>query len=55
MHETIKQHMVSEAALAGVPLDCEVFGQFSDLLPANLLQVGGELAAGRQWQGKVPD
>ena len=54
-HDTIKQHVVSEAPLAGVPLDCKVFGQFSDLLPANLLQDRGELAAGRQRQGKVPD
>ena len=49
-HDTIKQHLVSEAALAGVPLDCEVFGQFSDL-PAHLMEEGGELVAGRQRQG----
>ena len=50
-----KQHVVSEAALSGVPLDCEVFGKFSDLLPAALVEEGGELQWGQQRQGKVPD
>ena len=54
-HDAVKQHITSEAALAGVPLDCEVFGKFSDLLPAVLLEEGSELEWGRQRQGKVPD
>ena len=54
-HDTVKQHITSEAALVGVPLDCEVFGKFSDLLPAALLEKGSELEWGRQRQGKVPD
>ena len=45
----------TEAALSGVPLDCEVYGLFSDLLPATLEEEGGELQWGRQRQGKVPD
>ena len=54
-HDAIKQHIVSEAALAAVQCDCEVFGLFSDLLPAALVEPGGELQYGRQRQGKVPD
>ena len=41
--------------MAEVPLDCEVFGKFSDLLPGALMEEGSELEWGRQWQGKVPD
>lgn len=54
-HDTVKEHFKTEADLAGVPLDCEVFGKFSDLLPAALMEVGGELQGGRQRQGKIPD
>ena len=54
-HDTIKEHVKTEADLSGVPLDCEVFGKFSDLLPAALLEIGGELQYGRQRQGKIPD
>ena len=54
-HDTVKQKIVSEAAHAGVPADCEVFGLFADLLPAALQQEGGELQWGRARQGKVPD
>ena len=41
--------------MSGVPLDCEVYCRFSDLLPATLEEQGGELQFGRQRQGKVPD
>ena len=54
-HDTIKQQIVIEAALAKIPTDCEVYGLFSDLLPAALEGVGGELQWGRARQGKVPD
>ena len=54
-HDTIKQRVVLEAALAKVPTDCEVYGLFSDLLPAVLEAEGGELQWGRARQGKVPD
>ena len=54
-HDKTKQHVVREAALSGVPVDCEVYGLFSDLLPAAVHQEGGELQWGRARQGKVPD
>ena len=38
-----------------MPADCEVYGLFSDLLPAALVQDGGELQWSRARQGKVPD
>ena len=54
-HDTVKQHVMAEAALAGIPSDCEVYGLFSNLLPAALTEVGGELHMARARQGKVPD
>ena len=54
-HDTLKQHITAEAALAGIPVDCEVYGVFSDLLPPALVQEGGELHMARARQGKVPD
>ena len=54
-HDQIKQHVMSEALLSGVHVDCEVYGQFADLLPATLMQEGGELQWGRARQGVVPD
>ena len=41
--------------MSKVPVDCEVYGLFSDLLPAALQEEGGELQWGRARQGKVPD
>ena len=46
---------MSEALLSGIHVDCEVYGQFSDLLPATLEEDGGELQWGRARQGVVPD
>jgi len=54
-HDTVKGAVIKEAALSTVPVDCEVYGKFSDLLPAALEEVGGELQWGRTRQGKVPD
>ena len=54
-HDDIKQHIATEALLSGVQTDCEVYGQFSDLLPAVLEEEGGELQWGRARQGAVPD
>ena len=54
-HDKIKQHIVSEALLAGIHTDCEVYGLFSDLLPAVLQEEGGELQWGRARLGLVPD
>ena len=47
-HDAIKQHVVSEAALAAVQCGCQVFGLFSDLLPATLVEPRGELQYGGQ-------
>jgi hypothetical protein len=44
-----------EAVLAEGPADCEVYGLFGDLLPAALMEEGGELQWVRARQGKVPD
>ena len=54
-HDRIKQHVMSEAMLSGVFVDCEVYGQFSDLLPASLEEEGGELQWRRARQGVIPD
>ena len=54
-HDIVKQQIVTEATLANLPVDCEVYGLFSDLLPAQLQQEGGELQYGRSRQGAVPD
>ena len=54
-HDRIKEHVVSEAIHSGVYVDCEVYGQFSDLLPASVTEEGGELQWGRARQGCVPD
>ena len=54
-HDVVKQQIVTEVTLAKVPIDCEVYGLFSDLLPADLQQEGGELQWGRSRQGAVPD
>ena len=54
-HDKVKMATYMEACLAKVPADCEVYGEFSDLLPAVLMEEGGELQWGRARQGKVPD
>ena len=53
--QNLKWGVMSEALLSGVHVDCEVYGQFSDLLPAVLMEPGGELQWGRARQGVVPD
>ena len=53
-HDTVKQHVMDEAALAGIAADCEVYGLFSNLRPAALTEEGGELQMARARQGKVP-
>ena len=35
-HDSVKQDIVSKAAHAGVQVDWEVYGVFSDLLPAHI-------------------
>ena len=54
-HDNIKQHIVAEAVLSGIHVDCEVYRLFSDLLPAALQEQGGELQWGRARQGVIPD
>ena len=54
-HDTVKMAIYQEACLSKVPVDCEVYGLFSDLLPAALQEDGAELQWGRARQGKVPD
>ena len=54
-HDGVKESIVTEATLGSLPIDCEVYGLFSDLLPAQLQQEGGELEWGRACQGVVPD
>ena len=46
---------MDEAALAGIAADCEVYGLFSNLLPAAFTEEGGELQMARARQGEVPD
>ena len=44
-HDSVKMAIYQEACLSKVPVDCEVYGLFGDLLPAQLMEEGGEL----QW------
>jgi hypothetical protein len=54
-HDTVKMALYLEAVMAKVPVDCEVYGLFGNLLPAALLEEGGDLQWGRARQDKVPD
>ena len=45
----------TECNNAKLRVDCEVYGLFSDLLPAAAEEVGGELEWGRARQGLIPD
>ena len=48
-HDSVKQDIVSKAAHTGVQVDWEVYGVFSDLLPAAAQEEGGE------FHGEGPD
>ena len=52
---TLKVIMVNMCNDARVPVDCEVFGLFRDLIPAQLAGPGGELQFARQRNGLCPD
>ena len=54
-HDTVKTALVTECIDAKLPHDCEVYGLFSDLLPAATEADGGELEWGRSRQGLIPD
>ena len=54
-HDGVKERIVTEATPGSLSIDCEVYTLFSNLLPAQLQQEGGELEWGRARQGVVPD
>ena len=54
-HDDLKTTIVNMCIDARVPVDCEVFGLFRDLIPAELTAEGGELEHGRQRLGLCPD
>ena len=54
-HDSVKVAMVNIANEARIPIDCEVFGLFRDLIPAQLMEEGGELGYCRQRNGLCPD
>ena len=54
-HDTFKVVMVNIANEARIPIDCEVFGHFRDLIPAQLLEEGAELGFARQRLDLCPD
>ena len=54
-HDALKVEMVNLANDARIPIDCEVFGLFQDLIPAELMEDGGELGYSRQRNGLCPD
>ena len=47
--------ITTECYDAKLPVDCEVYGLFSDLLPAAAEAMGGDLEWGRARQGLIPD
>ena len=54
-HDTGKMAITTECYESKLPIDCEVYGLFSDLLPAAAEGNGGELEWGRARQGLIPD
>ena len=54
-HDTAKTAIATACLDAKLPVDCEVYGLFSDLLPATVENAGGDLEWGRSRQGLVPD
>ena len=54
-HDSFKVTIVNMCNEARVPIDCEVFGIFRDLIPAALTAEGGELQFGRKRAGLCPD
>ena len=54
-HDSLKVTIVNMCNEARVPVDCEVFGIFRDLVPAALTAEGGELQFGRKRAGLCPD
>ena len=54
-HDTGKLAIVNECVNAGLIHDCEVYGLFADLIPAQAVAQGENLEWGRARQGLVPD
>ena len=54
-HDTGKLAIVRECLQAGLVHDCEVYGLFADLIPAQAVAPGQEIDWGRARQGLVPD
>ena len=54
-HDTGKMAITTECYDSKLPVDCEVYGLFSDLLPAAAEANGGGLEWGRSRQGLIPD
>ena len=54
-HDTGKLAIVKECINAGLVHDCEVYGLFSDLIPAQAQAEGEALEWGRARQGLIPD
>ena len=53
-HDSLKVTLVNMCNEARVPIDCEVFGIFRDLIPAALTAEGGELQFGWKRAGLGP-
>ena len=54
-HDALKITIVNMCNEARLPIDCEVYGIFRDLIPAAMTEEGGELQFGRQRMGLCPD
>jgi hypothetical protein len=54
-HDSLKLCLMNLCREAKIPADAEVFGLFRDLVPAELMDQGGELQFGRQRVGLTPD
>ena len=54
-HDSLKVVLTNMCNEARVKVDCEVFGLFRDLIPAELAGPGGELQFARQRNGLCPD
>ena len=54
-HDDVQLALMQRGDHARVQMDSEIFGLFRDLVPAAVLQQGGDLEMVRQRQGKVPD
>ena len=54
-HDTGKIAIITECMLSKLPVECDVYGLFADLIPAEATAEGQDLQWGRGRQGLVPD